>query len=92
MADVAPLVVVQTYWAPGNGAAFLDLVAALTGAPLTGDAWVHVLEETTEDKVRKEKSGYEGALKLGPLIPAGVPTQTSKGPFAQACLCASKRS
>lgn len=45
---------------------------ALTGAPLTGDAWVAVLEESTEDKVAKQKSGYEAALKLGPKIPAGA--------------------
>lgn len=75
----------QAYWAPGNGAAFLDLVKGLTGAPLTGDAWVHVLEEATEDKVQKEKSAYEAALKLGPKIPAGAPA-TDPAPVHGFCL------
>jgi hypothetical protein len=34
----------EAYWQPGNGEAFLDLVANLTGKPLTGDAWVAMLQ------------------------------------------------
>ena len=34
----------NVYWAPGSGEAFLDLVARLTGAPLTSAAWVKELQ------------------------------------------------
>jgi len=61
----------QAYWAPGNGAAFLDLVEGLTGAPLVADAWVADLQQSTDAKVSEEKSGYEAALKIGAKIPAG---------------------
>jgi hypothetical protein len=34
----------SAYWQPGNSKMFLDLVANLTGKPLTGDAWINALE------------------------------------------------
>ena len=42
----------EAYWAPGNGAPFLDLVQRLTGAPLSSAAWVHELQ------VRRRGSGW----------------------------------
>lgn len=42
----------EVYWAPGNGAAFLDLVAQLTGRPLAADAWVAELQQPTDALVR----------------------------------------
>jgi hypothetical protein len=59
------------YWAPGNGASFLDLVQALTGAPLSGDAWVDSLSEDLEHLVTSERAEYDAALKAGPALPAG---------------------
>eukprot|EP00611_Tribonema_gayanum_P015560 TRINITY_DN2741_c0_g1_i1.p1 TRINITY_DN2741_c0_g1~~TRINITY_DN2741_c0_g1_i1.p1 ORF type:complete len:644 (+),score=223.31 TRINITY_DN2741_c0_g1_i1:81-2012(+) len=49
------------YWRPGNSRAFLDLVEELTGAPLSGDAWVAALEETVDAKVASERKEYEWA-------------------------------
>jgi Zn-dependent oligopeptidase len=59
------------YWAPGNGAAFLDLVSGLTGAPLAADAWVAELQRDTEAVVREERKEYEAALAAGPALPPG---------------------
>ncbi len=64
--------VLQVYWRPGNGASFLDLVQKLTGEPLTGDAWVAALQESTPEKVAAQKKAYEAALKTGPAIPPGA--------------------
>ena len=61
----------RAYWAPGNGAAFLDLVQSLTGAPLTGDAWVASLSEDLEALVKSERAEYDAALREGPALPAG---------------------
>ena len=51
----------ESYWRPGNSAQFLDLVQGLTGAPLTGAAWIAALEEDLAAKV--------GAAAAGSLAP-----------------------
>mmetsp|Transcript_12072 Transcript_12072/g.36231 ORF Transcript_12072/g.36231 Transcript_12072/m.36231 type:complete len:656 (-) Transcript_12072:500-2467(-) len=61
----------EVYWKPGNGVQFLDLVENMTGAPLTGEAWVAALREPLEDKVASEKQAFEAGLKVGPKIPPG---------------------
>ncbi len=62
----------ESYWAPGNGAAFLDLVQKLTGAPLSGDAWVAHLQQPLQDVIAAERKEYEHALQAGPARPAGA--------------------
>jgi hypothetical protein len=52
----------EAYWRPGNSEMFLDLVKGLTGAPLTGDAWVSALEEDLETKLIEEKKDYDAAV------------------------------
>ncbi|KAJ3377243.1 Muskelin 1, intracellular mediator containing kelch motif, partial [Entophlyctis sp. JEL0112] len=54
------------YWEPGNSRMFLDLVQEMTGKPLSGDAWIDMLEEDVENVVRREKVAYEEAIKSGP--------------------------
>jgi len=61
----------DVYWAPGNGAAFLDLVQKLTGKPLAADAWVHELERPLDQVLREEKIEYEAAAAAGPAIKPG---------------------
>jgi hypothetical protein len=56
----------SVYWRPGNSAAFLDLVASLTGKPLAADAWVARLRLPLPDLLAREKGEYEAALKAGP--------------------------
>lgn len=51
-----------SYWAPGNSEMFLDLVAKLTGKPLTGDAWIESLQENIDTKVAAERKEYEESL------------------------------
>ena len=62
----------EVYWRPGNSELFLSLVQKLTGKPLTGEAWVDMLDEDEEELVMKEKLAYEEALALGPKYPEGV--------------------
>lgn len=52
----------EAYWKCGNSEMFLDLVENLTGKPLTGDAWVSDLKETTEDVLKSEKAKYDAKL------------------------------
>jgi len=52
----------KAYWEPGNSAAFLDLVKGLTGAPLTGDAWIHELSVTVDDLKVSERKDYDAAV------------------------------
>ena len=59
----------EVYWKPGNGVQFLDLVESMTGAPLTGEAWVAALREPLEDKVASEKSAFKAGLKVPPPPP-----------------------
>jgi hypothetical protein len=61
----------RVYWAPGNGAAFLDLVQQLTGAPLTGDAWVASLSQDIEQLIASERVEYDEAIRVGPALPPG---------------------
>merc|ERR550537_1441759 len=35
----------DAYWRPGNSEPFLGLVESLTGAPLSGEAWVAMLKQ-----------------------------------------------
>jgi oligoendopeptidase F len=53
----------ESYWKPGNSKPFLDLVAGLTGAPLTGAAWLEDLAEDLEAVVSSEKDEYAAAVK-----------------------------
>jgi len=57
----------EVYWRPGNSEMFLDLVEKLTGKPLTGDAWVDVLNEPLESLIASEKKDYAWALTLPPM-------------------------
>lgn len=59
------------YWAPGNGAPYLDLVRGLTGTPLSGDAWVARLQAPLESVIASEKADYDAAVAAGPLLSPG---------------------
>jgi hypothetical protein len=50
------------YWKPGNSGKFLDLVAGLTGAPLTGQAWIAELEKDVAAKIASEQAEYTAAI------------------------------
>jgi len=52
----------SAYWECGNSRPFLDLVKELTGKELSGDAWIAVLEESVEDKIKRQKKEYDEAL------------------------------
>lgn len=62
----------EGYWKPGNRAQFLDLVEALTGAPLTAQAWVETLKVPVDEVLSSERVAYESALKAGPKFAAGT--------------------
>lgn len=49
----------EAYWQPGNSEPFLSLVESLTGAPLTGQAWVNELKQSVEDVLKDEKVKYD---------------------------------
>lgn len=49
----------ENYWKPGNSEPFLSLVENLTGAPLTGEAWVNELKQSVEDVLKEEKVKYD---------------------------------
>jgi hypothetical protein len=50
---------------------FRDLVERLTGAALSADAWVAVLEEDLEAVIAHEKVDYDEAVKSGPKYARG---------------------
>lgn len=52
----------KAYWLPGNSEPFLELVKNLTGAPLTGEAWIKRLRTPLETMVSGEKKDYEEVL------------------------------
>jgi len=54
-----------SYWEPGNSEMFLDLVAKLTGEPLTGKAWLGGLGEDLEAKIAAERKEYDAAIQAG---------------------------
>lgn len=62
----------RAYWEPGNSRPFLDLVRDLTGKPLSGDDWVAALNESADDKVKREKKEYEEALTKPPTTSSSV--------------------
>ncbi|GIL49198.1 hypothetical protein Vafri_5347 [Volvox africanus] len=62
---------VEGYWRPGNGAAFLELVKGLTGKPLVADDWVRDLEKPLEEAIREEEADYQAALAAGPALKPG---------------------
>lgn len=68
----------EVYWKPGNGVQFLDLVESMTGAPLTGKAWVAALREPLEDKVASEKNAFKAGLKVP--LPAHLPPPPAPPP------------
>lgn len=49
----------QSYWKPGNSEPFLSLVEDLTGAPLTGQAWVEELKQSVDEVLKEEKIKYD---------------------------------
>mmetsp|Transcript_42996 Transcript_42996/g.133650 ORF Transcript_42996/g.133650 Transcript_42996/m.133650 type:complete len:632 (-) Transcript_42996:114-2009(-) len=57
-------VLTESYWRCGNAEMFFRLVERLTGLPLTGDAWVKVLEEDLEERIRTEREAYDRAVAL----------------------------
>ena len=61
----------RSYWAPGNDEPFLALVERLTGAPLSGDAWVAEIGRELEEHVAAEKRDYEWAVAQPPPASAG---------------------
>ncbi|KAG2489329.1 hypothetical protein HYH03_012161 [Edaphochlamys debaryana] len=63
----------EGYWRPGNGAAFLDLVAQVTGKPLAADDWVHDLQRPLEAVLKEEEADYKAAIAAGPAIKPGQP-------------------
>merc|ERR1711871_1386736 len=48
----------KAYWEPGNGETFLNLVAGLTGSPLSSDAWIAELQEDLEARIAREREEY----------------------------------
>jgi len=54
------------FWEPGNTQPYLDLVAKVTGRPLSADAWVSVLEEPLESKIARERKAFEEGVAAGP--------------------------
>jgi hypothetical protein len=62
----------DTYWSPGNGENFRDLVQRMTGKPLSADAWVADLEVSLEQALAEEKAAYDEALAAGPKFAAGT--------------------
>mmetsp|Transcript_29894 Transcript_29894/g.62093 ORF Transcript_29894/g.62093 Transcript_29894/m.62093 type:complete len:689 (+) Transcript_29894:84-2150(+) len=52
----------SAYWKPGNSEPFLSLVENLTGAPLTGDAWVNELKQSVDTVLKEEKVKYEAKV------------------------------
>lgn len=52
----------NAYWSCGNSRSFLDIVQCLTGKELSGTAWVEALQETVDDKIKREKRDYDEAL------------------------------
>jgi hypothetical protein len=60
--EVGPTLAEQM-WSPGNSEAFLDLVKRLTGVPLSGKAWVQVLEQHIDDCVAEERDAYDMASR-----------------------------
>ena len=61
----------EVYWTPGNSEQFMTLVERLTGKPLSGDAWVDMLEESTDSVLVAEKEAYDAALVSGPKFASG---------------------
>jgi len=55
----------EAYWRPGNSEPFLGLVEALTGKPLSGDAWVAMLKQDVESLLAEEKLAYDKAAAEG---------------------------
>jgi len=53
----------DAYWRPGNSEPFLGLVERLTGAPLSGDAWVAMLKQDVESLLKEERVAYDAAAK-----------------------------
>lgn len=56
------------YWNAGNSKPFLDLVADLTGKPLTGVPWVNKLREPLDKKISREEASYNEAIQQGPVL------------------------
>ena len=52
----------EAYWRPGNAEPFLGLVEALTGEPLSGAAWVALLEKDTDLLINQERAAYRMGL------------------------------
>ena len=49
----------DAYWKVGNSKPFLSLVENLTGAPLTGQAWVSDLKKSVDEVLKEEKFKYD---------------------------------
>lgn len=49
----------KAYWQPGNSEPFLELVENLTGAPLSGEAWINDLKQSVDDLLKEEKVAYD---------------------------------
>ena len=52
----------EAYWDAGNSAMYLDLVEGLTGAPLTGAAWIAHLNADLEGLLKDERQDYDAAV------------------------------
>jgi len=51
------------YWECGNSRPFLEIVKELTGKELSGDAWIGALQESIDDKIKREKKEYDAAIE-----------------------------
>ena len=56
----------EKMWAPGNSRPFLNLVEELTGAPLSGTAWVSELGTPLEQLIAEERCAYDAAAATSP--------------------------
>jgi hypothetical protein len=50
---------------------FMDLIEKMTGSPLSGDAWVAVMEEDLNAKIARERHEYDSSAIHGAKYPPG---------------------
>ena len=73
------IILCKVYWNPGSSELFLDLVKKLTGSALSSDAWVHELNQDTEELIKTEKDEYEKAVASG--APKGDVEEKNKNSY-----------
>jgi hypothetical protein len=58
--------ITKGYWECGNSRPFLEIVKELTGKELAGNAWIAELQESVDDKLKREKLEYDESLAKVP--------------------------